>query len=214
MDTTSVARWICSTGSGRSPARRTCAAGNGVTSGNKPAATPCSPSARNQRDRIRWPFRPMAVGWRLARIAQGGLSVWDLRTRQELIRLAESDEECPRRLFAHRTAAGVHQLHLFCFRARSEFTLAASGIPTTRQMIAEFPLDNACMGLAFAQDGRTLVTSTLRRPNHPLAMPEGTKLASYPSEQVWPGRNSAGFAATRTCTWRLTRMTGGQDSRH
>ena len=47
---------------------------------------------------------------------QGGLAVWDLRKRQELIRLAEGDIEVRCRLFAHGTHIGVRWFQRSCFR--------------------------------------------------------------------------------------------------
>ncbi len=63
-------------------------------------------------------------------------------------------------------------------------------------MMAEFPLDAECMGLAFAKDGRTLVTSTGLGHITLWRIPEGTNLASYPSEQASNLDPSTGFAAT------------------
>ena len=53
------------TASGPNRARRICAAGNGVTSGNRPAATPCLRSPRRAKSN-RWPLPPTAHGWRSA----------------------------------------------------------------------------------------------------------------------------------------------------
>jgi WD40 repeat protein len=66
---------------------------------------------------------------------------------------------------------------------------------TSRQMVAQFPLDDDCMGLAFSQDGRKLVTSTYRGHITVWRVPDGTKLASYPCEQSGVAA-STGFAAT------------------
>ncbi len=63
-------------------------------------------------------------------------------------------------------------------------------------MMAEFQLDAECMGLAFAKDGRTLVTSTGLGHITLWRIPEGTTLASYPSEQASNLDPSTGFAAT------------------
>ena len=62
-------------------------------------------------------------------------------------------------------------------------------------MVAELPLDDECMGLAFAKDGRTLVTSTPRGHITVWRMPEGTKLASYDAEIVSHGYDTT-FAVT------------------
>ena len=63
-----------------------------------------------------------------------------------------------------------------------------------RQMTAELPLDNRCMGVAWARDGKTLVTSTLEGHITLWQMPAGTRLARFPTEQFGFGAQS-GFAA-------------------
>src|ERR1019366_5468963 len=105
---------------------------------------------------------------------QGGLAVWDLRTRQELIRLAKN-EQIVRAVFSP-----TEQLLAFASSA-----LDASGErrttlrlwnTATRQTTAEMPLDERCSGLAFAKDGRTLVTSTVGGNTTLWRVPDGTKL--------------------------------------
>jgi WD40 repeat protein len=63
----------------------------------------------------------------------------------------------------------------------------------TRQIVIEFPLEQPCPGLAFSQDGRTLVTSTSgpggRGTTTLLRIPDGAKTASYPSSQS--GQNTS-----------------------
>ncbi len=129
---------------------------------------------------------------------QGGVSIWDLRTRQEVTRLVENE-------------AGLHAAFsptepllafaggLILDSGHSQTTLHLWNT-ATRQMIAEFPLDRPCRGLAFAKDGRTLVTATgtTSRGLGSLTLwsvPEGTKLASYPSEAAGVGP-AIKFAAT------------------
>ncbi len=80
----------------------------------------------------------------------------------------------------------------------------------TRQLLAEFPLDNVCAGLAFAQDGRTLVTSTGLGHITLWRIPEGTKLASYPNEQEFQMDAAAGFAATSDLGLAAYGTTSGQ----
>ncbi len=116
-------------------------------------------------------------------VHRGGLSVWDLRNRQKVIRLAESD------------------VAVRCVFSPTAPILAFSGVSVpapgeterdtlrlwnavTRQMTAEIPLDNVCMGLAFSRDGQTLVTSTYHGQITLWRMPEGTKLASYACGQT------------------------------
>ena len=126
----------------------------------------------------------------------GGVSVWDLRTRQELIRLAKNEEYV-------RAAFSPTEL-LLAFTGDAD--LASGEVQTTlhlwntatRQMVADLPLDGSCAGLAFAKDGRTLVTSTLSNTNGNLTlwrMPDGVKLASYASDIRNVGPDTS-FAAT------------------
>ena len=132
----------------------------------------------------------------IGELYRGGLSVRDMRTRQELIRLAESE------LLVRAAFSPTDSLLAF-----TSSTIPSSGQgrttlrlwnAATRQMIGEFPLDNYCVGLAFAENGRTLVTSTPSGSEGQITlwrMPEGTKLASYPAEQCQPFV-SRSFAAT------------------
>ncbi len=90
-----------------------------------------------------------------------GLSVWDLVTRQELPRLAENEKNL--------RAAFSPTEPLLAFASGSS-PAVLSGQATlhlwntdTRQMVANFPLGDLCLGLAFSQDGRTLATYTTRR---------------------------------------------------
>jgi serine/threonine protein kinase/WD40 repeat protein len=121
-----------------------------------------------------------------------GVAVWDLRTRQQLVHLADKEK-------AVRVAFSPTDPVL----AFTSYTVSLSGSPqatlrlwntATRQMVAERPLDAECMGLAFAKDGRTLVTGvggkiTLWR------MPEGTQLTNYPTQENERNLGTS-FAAT------------------
>jgi WD40 repeat protein len=80
---------------------------------------------------------------------------------------------------------------------------------TSRQMVAEFPLDDTCMGLAFSQDGRKLVTSTYRGHITVWRVPDGAKLASYPCEQAAVAA-STGFAATPDLSLAAYGFAGGR----
>jgi WD40 repeat protein/serine/threonine protein kinase len=128
--------------------------------------------------------------------ARGGISVWDLRTRQQVFQLAEGS-------VVYAVFSPTEPLLAFTSSA-----ISGSGEPrntlrlwnaATRQMIGEFPLNNECMGLAFSKDGRTLVTSTSSFGTEGRItlwrIPEGTKVASYPSEQADLGSGTS-FAAT------------------
>ena len=123
---------------------------------------------------------------------QGGLSLWDLRTRQKMMSLATNE-------IAVRAAFSPTEPLL----AFSSSTVSTGQWPTTlhlwntatRQMVAELPLDDECVGLAFAKDGRTLVTSTYLGHITVWRMPEGTKLASYDAKTVNQHYNTT-FATT------------------
>ncbi len=124
---------------------------------------------------------------------KGGLSVWDLRTRRELIRLAEN-EELIRAAFSPTEPLLAFTGANFSASGEEHFTLHLwnSG---TRRKATEFPLDNRCMGLAFSSDGRTLVTSTAGGHITLWRVPEGTRLASYLCEQSQVEEGTP-FAAT------------------
>ena len=109
---------------------------------------------------------------------RGGLSVWDLRNRRELVRLSEGDAliRCAFSPTAPILAFAGTSLPAFGGTGRTTLRLW-NGV--TRQMTAEIPLDNPCAGLAFSPDGLTLVTSTHQGRISLWRMPEGTKLASY-----------------------------------
>jgi WD40 repeat protein len=124
---------------------------------------------------------------------KGGLTVWDLRTRQALVRLAGNEG------FVRAAFSPTEPLLAF-----AGVTLSSSGETretlhlwnlTTRQMTAEYPLDGECLGLTFSKDGRTLATSTQEGQITLWRMPEGTKPASYPSKQSGLDP-SASFATT------------------
>ncbi len=128
----------------------------------------------------------LAVGIR----HRGGLSLWDLRTRRELIRLAKNES------YVHAAFSPAEPLLAF---VSSTYSPSAQGRHTlrlwntaTQRMVGEFPLDNACVGLAFAKDGQTLVTSTVFGADGSSSMgglitlwrvSDGAKLTSFPSEQ-------------------------------
>jgi eukaryotic-like serine/threonine-protein kinase len=125
---------------------------------------------------------------------QGGLTVWDLRTRQQLFHLAK-EEGFVRAAFSptEPLLAFTSIAYLPSREPRSSLRLWNTA---TRQMIAEAPLDPAdCMGLAFAKDGRTLVSSTAGGHITVWKVSDATKLSSYSSEQPDLGPSTE-FAAT------------------
>ncbi len=126
---------------------------------------------------------------------RGGLSVWDLRTRQQVFQLAEGDNvravfSPTGSLLAFTTSgnyvSGQLQAGLHLWNA------------VTRQMIAELPLSGVCVGLVFSEDGQTLVTCTAD-PNGKVTLwqiPEGKELAAYPANLTSIPLTTP-FAATR-----------------
>ena len=129
----------------------------------------------------------------------GGVRVWDLATREQVALCAPNDGLV--------RAAFSPTEPMLAFTS-TDLSPDAGGRPSTklhlwstatRQMLAELPLDEGCLGVAFSSDGKTLVTSSSSSSNDQghitlWRMPDGAKLASYTSQQ----RNSApgtGFAA-------------------
>ncbi len=122
---------------------------------------------------------------------RGGVSVWDLGTRRELVRLAEG-ESYARAAFSP-TEPLLALISYAPASAGQEQDKLRLWNSTTRQMAGEIPLEGSCLGLAFAKDGRTLATSTIRRLGGSVTttggtitlwrIPECTKLSSFPSEQ-------------------------------
>jgi WD40 repeat protein/serine/threonine protein kinase len=137
---------------------------------------------------------------------QGGLVLWDLRTRQEVVRLVKKEESV--------RAAFSPTEPLLAF---SSSTISAGPWPTTlhlwntatRQMVAEMPLDDECIGLAFAQDGQTLVTATYRGHITVWRMPEGTRLATYAADTLNNGYNTT-FAVTPDLSLAACALVGGK----
>jgi WD40 repeat protein/serine/threonine protein kinase len=128
--------------------------------------------------------------------ARGGISVWDLRTRQQVFQLAEGS-------IVYAVFSPTEPLLAFTSSAFSALGEERDTLrlwnAATRQMIGEFPLNSRCMGLAFSKDGRTLVTSTSSFATEGRItlwrIPEGTEVASYPSEQLDMTAGTS-FAAT------------------
>jgi WD40 repeat protein len=147
----------------------------------------------------------LAVGVR----QRDGLSIWDLRTRQELIRLAKN-ETYVRAAFSPNEPLLAFTGSTFLSSGQPRTTLRLWN-PATRQMVAELPLDGECLGLAFAKDGRILVTSTSGKEDHITLwrMPEGTKLASFPKEQS-DMEVGTSFAATPDLSLAAYQFSGGR----
>ncbi|MGH8023835.1 MAG: protein kinase domain-containing protein, partial [Limisphaerales bacterium] len=133
---------------------------------------------------------------------RGGVSVWDLRTRQEVTHLAESGTQIraafspAEPLLAFTTVSapveGPAQYTLYLWSAVS------------RQVLAQIPLDGPCDGLAFSKDGKRLVTGveSAKTMNGYIAVwhvPDGARLARYPAavNAITP---TTAFAATPDLT--------------
>jgi WD40 repeat protein/tRNA A-37 threonylcarbamoyl transferase component Bud32 len=138
-------------------------------------------------------------------VRQGGVSVWDTRTRQELFKLAD-DEDLFKAAFSptepvlafagiSRTSQHRDTLHLFN--------------TAVRRMITSLPLDGTCTGLAFSRDGQTLVTCSYDGHVSLWRVSDGTQLASYPSEQAFSGLHT-GFAASPDLRFAAYGMEGGR----
>ena len=136
---------------------------------------------------------------------QGGLSVWDPRTRQELFRLAE-DETALKAAFSP-----TEPLLAFTgFSSSGQYPFTVHLFNTAaRQMIATLPLDRYCTGLAFSRDGKTLVTISYKGHLAVWRVSDGTQLASYPSAQVYAGFH-AGFAASPDLRFAAYGIEGGR----
>jgi len=122
-----------------------------------------------------------------------GLLVYDLQTRQQVAHLA-SGEGGVRAAFSPTDSLLAFTSLDFTASDQTRATLRLWNT-AERQMLAEFPLDSKCWGLAFAKDGRTLVISTLQSIVL-WRMPEGTRLATYPRGQTTEAAPLNDFAAT------------------
>ena len=110
-----------------------------------------------------------------------GLKVYDIASRQEVAHLADGEGE----LRAAFSPGGSLLAFTSVIRPDSGNEQDTLRLWNTarRQVVSEFPLEGPCKGLAFAQDGRTLVTSTSSGHITLWRIPDGTKLATYPSKQ-------------------------------
>jgi WD40 repeat protein/tRNA A-37 threonylcarbamoyl transferase component Bud32 len=124
---------------------------------------------------------------------KGGLFVWDLQAREEVAHLAPGEDEV---LAAFSPADSLMAFTSVNFSSSGKRqAILRLWNAARRQMVAEFPLDNECAGLAFAKDGRALVTSTEGGRITFWHVPDGTKFTSYPSEQANDDPGNV-FAAT------------------
>jgi WD40 repeat protein len=110
--------------------------------------------------------------------SSGGLSVWDLVTRGEVARLTGGDSQV-RVAFSPREPL----LAFSTVKLRSPDPQGTICLwnGTIKKIVAEFDLGGECMGLAFTDNGQTLV-SYAGNPVNQIALwhvPAGTKLLSY-----------------------------------
>jgi WD40 repeat protein len=128
---------------------------------------------------------------------RGGLEVRDLRTREQVFQLAEGG-------FVYAVFSPTEPLLAFTSSTFSDSGEERDTLrlwnAATRQMIgAPLPLNSECTGLAFAKDGRTLVTATSSPGTEAQIIlwriSEGTKLTNYNAEQIGDD-SGTGFAAT------------------
>jgi WD40 repeat protein/serine/threonine protein kinase len=144
----------------------------------------------------------LAIGTHLG----GGVDVWDLRTRQKLIRLEEG-ANCTQVAFSptEPLLAMTSESYSPLLAMTSEGSSTAGERQTklrlwnitTRQVVAEVPLDHPnCASLEFASDGRTLMTETERGEVTIWRVPGAEKLTSHPVESVYQSAEST-FAVTK-----------------
>lgn len=111
----------------------------------------------------------------------GGLSIWDLSTRREVLALPAGDERVgvvfsPREpLLAFRYTAGSRS-------ANPRYGVRLWDL-STRRITADWPLGGEGRGLTFSRDGRTLAATSLE-PGNRLTLwhvPEAKQVASFPA---------------------------------
>jgi len=121
---------------------------------------------------------------------QGGATVWDLRTRKQLVRLGAGEQRVqvafsPAQALAACASQGAHTNRVRLWNA------------ATRRVMGEFGIGALCVGLRFSADGQTLLTATAA-PENQLTLwrvQDGTRLGGCNAEQ---GTSSIGtpFAAS------------------
>jgi WD40 repeat protein len=117
-----------------------------------------------------------------------GLFVYDLQTRQEVAHLAAGESYV-------RAAFSTTEPVLAFASTKTESTLRFWNA-VTRQTVGEFPLGGECAGLAFSQDGRTLVTATYGGLITLWRVSDGTKLNEYPAPYQGALEPATPFATT------------------
>ena len=126
-----------------------------------------------------------------------GVSIRDLATRQEIA--------------SFRRVATWSEWHFprenCCWPIRTcpatgppaPITAFTSGMGSARQIVRTLPLSYHCYGVAFSEDGRTLVTSTQNPDNNPLfpgsitlwRVSDGSIVTNYPAPQFGMGEGTS-----------------------
>jgi len=140
----------------------------------------------------------LAIGTR----HQGGVSVWDLGARKEVVRLGDG-ESYARAAFSPTEPLLAMVSFVPAGSGQSQYRLRLWN-SATRQVVGESSLEGACLGLAFSKEGRALATSTLSSSETgPAAsggvitrwrMPEGSMLSSFPAQQSGAADGGVTFA--------------------
>ncbi len=119
--------------------------------------------------------------WLASGALWGGLSVWDLESRKEIARLPTGD------VLVYAAFSPREPLLAFScvwqpgekpFQSHVSHWNAAN-----QQMVTNLPFNGWLVGMAFSEDGQTLVTCTAPEPASEITfwkIPEGRKLKSYP----------------------------------
>lgn len=122
---------------------------------------------------------------------RGGVSVWDLRSRKELIRLVEGSSYVRTAFSPSGSLLAIFSERTFPSKERV-VSLQVWNV-ATRMIMTEVPLTGriTCLGMAFANDGKTLITSTIGDGSDLEAimtgeitlwnMPDGEKIAQFPA---------------------------------
>jgi WD40 repeat protein/serine/threonine protein kinase len=140
---------------------------------------------------------------------QGGLSVWDLRTRRMAVRLAKNEDNV-QAVFSPTDPLLAFTSQAVTSSGQVKNTLRLWNTSTHR-LEAEFPLEGKGVGIAFGDDGRTLVTSTSSGVQGQITLwriPGATRLATFLSEQADYDIGTC-FAATPDLSFAAYVLAGG-----
>jgi eukaryotic-like serine/threonine-protein kinase len=124
----------------------------------------------------------MAVG----ESRKGDLSIWDLQTRQRIVRLPAPGDGQFRAAFSPREGLLAFSVTRSLWTTNPQYSIRLWSSKTREIVAEELPLQGFCMGLAFSDDGQTLVTSTSTAQGQIelWRMSDGKKLAGYPAPQI------------------------------